>query len=135
MRLLPPERGGEFARMLAAGRDAAKDLHARLAADRRFAAAFAPQLDIVVWTARAPRVSEASRLARRIFEEAARRDLHLALAELPARYFDFEASGRDRETVACLRSVLMKPEHREWLDRIWERLGAAADAAGAAGGN
>jgi hypothetical protein len=24
--------------------------------------------------------------------------------------------------VTCLRSVLMKPEHSEWLDEIWERL-------------
>jgi hypothetical protein len=22
--------------------------------------------------------------------------------------------------VTCLRSVLMKPEHFEWLDRIWQ---------------
>jgi hypothetical protein len=25
-----------------------------------------------------------------------------------------------------LRSVLMKPEHQAWLDRIWERLTAAS---------
>jgi hypothetical protein len=27
--------------------------------------------------------------------------------------------------VTCLRSVLMKPEHEAWMDRIWERLAAA----------
>jgi hypothetical protein len=27
--------------------------------------------------------------------------------------------------VTCLRSVLMKPEHEAWLDRIWEKLIAA----------
>ena len=33
--------------------------------------------------------------------------------------------------VTCLRSVLMKPEHEAWLDRIWERLTAAcADTIG-----
>ena len=26
---------------------------------------------------------------------------------------------RDADTVTCLRSVLMKPEHSEWLDHIW----------------
>jgi hypothetical protein len=26
-----------------------------------------------------------------------------------------------------LRSVLMKPEHLEWIDRIWEILAATAD--------
>jgi hypothetical protein len=29
--------------------------------------------------------------------------------------------------VTCLRSVLMKPEHEAWLDRIWERLTASCD--------
>jgi hypothetical protein len=24
--------------------------------------------------------------------------------------------------VTCLRSVLMKPEHKAWLDQIWEKL-------------
>ena len=28
--------------------------------------------------------------------------------------------------VTCLRSVLMKPEHETWLERIWERLAAAS---------
>ena len=28
----------------------------------------------------------------------------------------------------CLRSVLMKPEHRAWVDRIWELLDGAARA-------
>jgi tyrosine decarboxylase/aspartate 1-decarboxylase len=35
------------------------------------------------------------------------------------------------EMVTCLRSVLMKPEHEAWLDRIWDRLIASClDAMG-----
>jgi hypothetical protein len=34
---------------------------------------------------------------------------------------------QDRETMTCLRSVLMKPEHFDWIDRIWELLAAATD--------
>jgi tyrosine decarboxylase/aspartate 1-decarboxylase len=131
MRLLPLDRGGAFTERLEAGRQAAKDLHARIAADPRFVPGFAPPLDIVVWTARAATPREASALSRRIFEEAARRDLHLALAELPARFFGLDDASADDRTVTCLRSVLMKPEHREWIDRIWSRLDAAATAAGA----
>ncbi len=128
MRLLPLERGGEFARRLSDSRAAALELHRRLAADARFLPAFVPELDIVVWMVRAPRSSEASAGARRLFDEAARRGLHLALAELPERFFDLEGAGiaRDGDSVTCLRSVLMKPEHREWLDRIWAILDAAA---------
>jgi hypothetical protein len=73
-------------------------------------------------------VSEASARARRLFDEAARRQLHLALAELPVEFFDVGRMERDRPTLTCLRSVLMKPEHREWADRIWDTLDAAASA-------
>ncbi len=131
MRLLPLTRGGEFARGLSDCREAALELHRRLSSDGRFVTASAPELDIVVWAVRAPRVSEASALARHLFEEAARRGLHLALAELPVELFDLEGSGvaRDRDTITCLRSVLMKPEHREWVERIWGLLDASASEA------
>ena len=35
----------------------------------------------------------------------------------------------DRATATCLRSVLMKPEHREWLPRIWSILEEATNEA------
>jgi len=129
-RLLPPVRGGEFARMLAAGRRAALALHMRWAADPRLVTAFRPELDIVVGALRAECVSRSSEYARRVFDEAARRDLHLAIAELPVQFFDFGRAGVvvDRPTVTALRSVLMKPEHLDWLDRIGERLDASLSA-------
>jgi glutamate/tyrosine decarboxylase-like PLP-dependent enzyme len=126
-RLLPLVPGGEFARGLTDGRAAALAMSERIRADRRFVQPFAPELDIVVWAVRKARASEASHAARRIFEEAAMRDLHLALAELPTAFFAREAPdmAADQPTVTCLRSVLMKPEHLNWVDAIWERLDAA----------
>jgi glutamate/tyrosine decarboxylase-like PLP-dependent enzyme len=122
-RMFPLVRGGEFAAMLEAGRDAALDLHQRLAADPRFLAVLVPDLDIVVWAVKAGTASAASAKARQIFDAAGRAGLHLALAELPAELVDPSATlGRDQSTVTCLRSVLMKPEHRDWLPRIWEIL-------------
>ena len=117
--------------MLEACREAALRLRDALARDSRFVVAFPPELDIVVWTPRAPTASHASHLARRVFDEAAKRDLHLALAELPVAFFNLHEAGisADRATVTCLRSVLMKPEHREWVPAILERLGEATDAA------
>jgi hypothetical protein len=32
--------------------------------------------------------------------------------------------------VTCLRSVLMKPEHAVWLDRIWDAFSAACRQVG-----
>jgi len=124
-RLLPLQRGGEFARGLARGREAALALHEKISADPRFVAGFAPELDIVTWAVRAETTTASSQRARAVFEEAGRRGLHLALAELPATFFAFARSGVkvDSATVTCLRSVLMKPEHADWLDRIWDLLG------------
>ena len=127
-RLLPLVIDGEFARGLAAGRKAALTLYERVKGDRRFVTAAPPELDILVWAPRAARVSEASARARRLFDEAARRHVHLALAELPLEFFDLGRMDQDRPTLTCLRSVLMKPEHREWADRIWGVLDEAATA-------
>jgi len=69
-------------------------------------------------------------LSRQIFAEAAQRQLHLAIASLPLHVIDVQDMQRDRETISCLRSVLMKPEHREWVDRIWTILDEATNAAG-----
>src|SRR5580698_9997737 len=126
-RLLPLVRGGEFASGLERGREAALAFFDRLKKDERFVTAFAPELDIVIFVPRAKSVSEASGLSRRIFEAAAKRNLHLAVAELPTEFWatNLGAMQRDRETMTCLRSVLMKTEHREWIPRIWDELSAA----------
>src|SRR5882757_9289927 len=128
-KLLPLLKGGEFARGLEDCRKAALDLHQRLEKDARFLTAFPPELDIVVFAPRAQSVSEVSGRSRKIFEAAARRNLHVAVAELPMEFFaaDLGAMEKDRASLTCLRSVLMKPEHREWVGRIWEILGEATD--------
>ena len=129
-KLLPLEKGGEFARGLELGRKAALALFEKVHADSRFITAIVPELDIVIFLPRAASASAASMLTRRIFEAAAQRDLHLAVAELPAAFWgeNLGAMKRDRPTLTCLRSVLMKREHFDWVDRIWEELSRAAEA-------
>jgi tyrosine decarboxylase/aspartate 1-decarboxylase len=141
--LLPLVQGGEFARGLARGRAAALELDRRLRNDQtgRFQALAwgPPQLDIVVWKLQAETAKRASELAREVFAACARRDLHLALVELPLNWFwqgdgsgSASAEADGSETVTCLRSVLMKPEHETWLDRIWDRfMAACSDVLGA----
>jgi tyrosine decarboxylase/aspartate 1-decarboxylase len=122
--LLPLVPGGEFAQGLRNGRAAALDLDGRLRKDGRFEtlAGGGPELDIVVWKLKAESLERASELTQQVFVACATRDLHLALVQLPQFWFD-PAAGAG--TVTCLRSVLMKPEHLQWLDRIWKRLSAA----------
>lgn len=125
--LLPLEPGGDFAGQLDRSRAAASALYEKLRIDERFVVACPPELDIVFWAPRAATATEASALSRAIFAEAAKDDLHLALAELPTHLFALEdgAMRADQETMTCLRSVLMKPEHLDWVEEIYARLVAA----------
>jgi glutamate/tyrosine decarboxylase-like PLP-dependent enzyme len=135
--LLPLRPNGEFAQNLAACHNAALDLHRRIRADARFLPfAQPPELDIVVWQAKASSLAASSTAAQRIFDACAARNLHLALVQLPATMFA-PNSPQDSNPglpgtpaashVTCLRSVLMKPEHAQWLDEIWQRLAAATE--------
>jgi tyrosine decarboxylase / aspartate 1-decarboxylase len=131
-RLLPLVKEGEFSRGLAKGREAALELSKRIRNDERFIVPFVPELDVLIFALKADSVSAASALSRQVFDAAARRDLHLALLELPVSLWPQvgKTVQRDRDTIICLRSALMKPEHLEWVDQIWERLmGAVTEIA------
>ena len=124
-RLLPYTPEGEFARGLESCRAAALGLWERIGGKLRFVRPLsAPQLDIVVWAIRGGSPEESSKLAQSIFDACARRDLHLALARLPVRFFPAGTwSCTDQESaVTCLRSVQMKPEHLAWAEQIWSRI-------------
>jgi tyrosine decarboxylase / aspartate 1-decarboxylase len=115
-RLFPLVRGGEFAGMLDHCRTAALELYDNLKLNERLVPAFTPELDIVVWAFKANTVSDSSRAARDFFADSARRGLHLALADLPARWFwPASSSHGEAATVSCLRSVTMKPSHQAWI--------------------
>jgi tyrosine decarboxylase / aspartate 1-decarboxylase len=127
-RLLPLEPGGEFALGLAKGHAAALEFDRRLRADTGFVARTAgePELDIVVWRVAGKTQEESSELAHAIFRACAAYNLHLALVQLPHSWFQGFSSPVQRQGYGiCLRSVLMKPEHLEWLSGIWDRLGLA----------
>jgi glutamate/tyrosine decarboxylase-like PLP-dependent enzyme len=132
-RLLPLVAGGEFGRGLEQGHEAARRLWVKIAADERFVPGPAPQLDIVAWAAKADTLAESSRRAQEIFDRAAERDLHLALVHLPVGFLrepieskDGPKDGGEDGVVTCLRSVLMKPEHLDWLEEIGKRLDESA---------
>lgn len=131
MRLLPLVRSGGFASMLEKSRAGAVLMHQQLAKDARWLVPFEPELDIVVWAPRARSASEISVLSQRIFDAAAKHGLHLALTRLPVRFFSRvpAAFEPDRDTILCLRSVLMKPEHLAWLPRILDILTRSAEDA------
>jgi glutamate/tyrosine decarboxylase-like PLP-dependent enzyme len=122
--LLPLQRGGEFARGLARSLQAARELHERLQGHPGYLTISPPELDILVWAPRGRSASRISGQAREYFHRAATENLHLALVELPASLLTshWPDVTFDQDNVTCLRSCLMKPEHLDWCDSIWEIL-------------
>lgn len=123
-KLFPLVVNGDFSSMLNNCRSAAMKFYNLLKNNEKFITAFEPELDIVIWIPKSNSLSESSLLSKKIFEDAAKNNLHLALAELPAKFFNLDSAGikKDKETVTCLRSVLMKPEHLDWVDEIYKIL-------------
>jgi tyrosine decarboxylase / aspartate 1-decarboxylase len=125
-KLLPLVRDGEFAKGLQRGREAALQFFRAIESSGKFDAAFEPELDILAFVPKGDSIEGISAKSRRIFEIAARKGLHLAVAELPVKFWCSLKPESGRATVTCLRSVLMKPEHLQWVGRIVELLKNAA---------
>jgi glutamate/tyrosine decarboxylase-like PLP-dependent enzyme len=119
-RLLPPVKGGSFARDLDRCLAAAREFWSRLDSSPCFRPLMKPDLDIVVYAVDAPDTETASARAKQLFRLAAEDNLHLALIELSSAVLRTHAPEirTTTDTVTCLRSVLMKPEHGDWLGRI-----------------
>jgi glutamate/tyrosine decarboxylase-like PLP-dependent enzyme len=118
--LFPLQKGGQMAEWLDLGLRAAQDFWRRLQENEHYRPLMQPELDIVVYAVDATDAQQASKRARQVFELAAKQELHLALSEMPVdlvRVYLPELQANSK-TVTCLRSVLMKPQHGEWLDQI-----------------
>jgi len=123
-RLMPLVPDGEFARNLDDCRRAAVRLGDKITASPNFMLSLIPELDIVVWAPIGETASAVSTRSVRIFNALAERGIHLAVARLPREIFGHAWSHVrwDQDQVTCLRSCLMKPEHLDWVDTIWERV-------------
>jgi tyrosine decarboxylase/aspartate 1-decarboxylase len=122
--LFPLTAGGQLSQWLDQSLLAAKELWQELQASSAYQPLMQPELDIVVYAVIADDSATASERARHIFSLAAEQELHLALIVLPTEFVqnyrrNFAATSK---TVTCLRSALMKPEHREWVPEIMSTL-------------
>ena len=121
-KLFPLIRAGEFSKRINSSHNAAAQLYRKIVSDKRFIALQQPEIDILIWGKREKSISEINRTSRDIFEKAASKNLHLALLNYPVRLLPapWRAIKKDEEYVTCLRSCLMKPEHENWVDEIWD---------------
>jgi tyrosine decarboxylase / aspartate 1-decarboxylase len=127
-KLLPMQPGGEFASGLEKSREAAMELYRKLALDVRFRMILAPELDIVIWAPAGKSASQISRQTEAFLQAAASHHLYLAKLKYPTRLLEriWPEIVFDAETVTCLRSCLMKPEHLDYLGKIWELIDRTA---------
>jgi glutamate/tyrosine decarboxylase-like PLP-dependent enzyme len=118
--LLPMTRAGEFARSLDRCLLAARRLHEELDRSSKYRALMEPQLDIVVYAVAADDAATASDNASKVFDAAAKKDLHLALVNIPSSIVGhyWPELEMNRDSVTCLRSCLLKPEHLDWVGKI-----------------
>jgi len=119
-KLLPMIPGGKFSKELDKSLLAAQGLFERIGDSENFQALMQPEIDIVIYGVQAEDASTASKRANEIFDQAAKKNLHLALITLPASMISqyWPDLTLDQDSVTCLRSCLMKPEHLDWLEDI-----------------
>jgi tyrosine decarboxylase/aspartate 1-decarboxylase len=124
MEMFPLIQGGEFAQNLNSCHQAALKLFEKIEDDDRFISLLKPEIDIVVWAPGGSSLSEISKRSSELFLHAARQNIHLALINYPARLLpaQWDQVKKDQDHVTCLRSCLMKPEHLDMVDDIWEAL-------------
>jgi glutamate/tyrosine decarboxylase-like PLP-dependent enzyme len=120
-RFFPLIKDGEFAHNLEKGRQAALLLFSKIQQNNNLVTLITPELDIVVWCGKAESATKISQLTQQVFQIAASKGLHLAILKLPRHLIQEYLPDIiwDAEEVDCFRCCLLKPEHLDWLDRIW----------------
>jgi tyrosine decarboxylase / aspartate 1-decarboxylase len=124
MEIFPLERGGEFSHNLDRCHQAALKLYEKIETDELFISMMRPEIDIVVWAPTGSSLSQISKRSSEVFHQAAKKNIHLALINYPSRLLpgNWDQIIKDQDHVTCLRSCLMKPEHLDMVDDLWEAL-------------
>lgn len=125
MKLFPLIKNGEFAGQLENCRTAALKFYDLIKNDERWITSFEPELDIVTWLPKADSIEKINEISNKIFNKAAEKNLHLALANLPAKFYDIKSEKN--QSVTALRSVFMKPEHKNNVNDIYKILNNVYD--------
>jgi tyrosine decarboxylase / aspartate 1-decarboxylase len=120
IKYLPLIKNGEFSSQLENCRNAALIFYNLIKNDNRWIVSFEPELDIVTWLPNEDSIENINRISHKIFEEAAKFNLHLAIANLPTKFYNIKLNTSI--SVTALRSVFMKPEHNNWIEEIYKIL-------------
>lgn len=130
--LLPYQKGGAFAQMLDKCLNTAQWFYEKFLEDKRFFTLMQPELDIVLWSLKGKSLGEITTRNVALFNACETANLYLALYQIPSEQLPESFSGilQNSKSVTVLRSCLMKPEHWDWKERIWEIISREADLLG-----
>ncbi len=122
MQMFPLKKGGRFANDLAKSRQATINLYYKIKTSNRFIALLEPETDIIVWAPFAKSLSQISKYSKAVFAKASQKGIHLALLEYPNHLLSpsWRNILQDQDQVTCLRACLIKPEHLDIVDKIWD---------------
>jgi len=120
--LLPCTPGGDFASMLNTCIETARWLYHQIENSIHMVPLFKPELDIVLWSLKGESAADISRKNVLFFENCAKKNLHLALYQVRTDKLPPTLASivKNENHVTVLRSCLMKPEHWDWKERIFD---------------
>lgn len=128
LQAFPLKEHDGFGPILAKCRKAALDGYSIIENSKKLKAYKKPELDILTYfpfIESTKSVSEISKLSRKVFQKGMdEQSFFLSLYKVPVEDFthyhpDFEA---DEDTVTILRSVLMRPEHADFISELFRRV-------------
>lgn len=130
LRALPLAADEGLGPILSAGLRAARDWSARIEASEVLDLITPPETDIVVYAPRAESASATDRASQAVFDAAMSEDepVFLSLYRLGVDRLARRLPHltRDADAVRVLRSVLMKPEHEQYVDVLHETVTSCA---------
>jgi glutamate/tyrosine decarboxylase-like PLP-dependent enzyme len=128
LQFFPLEANNGFGNILIKTRQAALELSRKLKESENYTLLLEPELDIVCYFPgkageKTSEISARSELIFRYLENHPSEPLYLAKLKVTENTGDYsEKIEWDSETLTVLRSCLMKPEHLDYVDTIYERL-------------
>ena len=123
-KLFPPVREGRFAKELEKCRNAALSFYERLKASDKYNVFLEPELDIVNWFPKGDSVKEISSKSKYIFDAMEKENIYLAMMSYPVRLLDYDFTNTEinSDNMTVLRSVMMKPEHIDYEEKIFKKM-------------
>ncbi len=127
LRVFKLDRHGKLSNGLRKCIQAAESFAQLIHKDEDFEVVNEPELDIVCYYVKSKKISDITKRSKKIFSAGinpnSEKAIYLSLYTLPVNKFPLiKETEIDADTVTVLRSVFMKPEHKEVIQSIFDKI-------------